>query len=154
MRILKNSLKIITLIVAALSFSANAMHTDFFTKSNVKHIAAPRNSVGVDTTIYVSVDTAPHFPGGLPAFMVYLSTNLKYPAADKEKRITGKVYAVFVIEQDGSLSNIKAVRSPSDAMTAEATRVLASSPKWVPGQMNGKTVRVQYTLPINFELPK
>lgn len=138
------------LSVAVVSLSANAKHPNFYTKNQAEtHISA-----GIDTAIYAAVDTAPIFPGGIPAFSNFLSTNVKYPSVDRENKITGKVFVVFVIEPDGALSHINAVRGPSETLKAEAIRVLASSPKWQPGKLNGKAVRVQYTVPINFELPK
>ncbi len=111
----------------------------------------PQNSQPIDG-IYSFVQVLPSFPGGVKEFMNYLSQNLKYPAADKEKHISGKVVARFVVERDGSLTNIKIVRSPADDMSKEAVRVLSSSPKWVPGKQDGKPVRAYYTIPINFAI--
>jgi|GEM_PF-2917194 len=153
MRTLRNALKIAALIVATISFSARAMNAKFFTKNNLTHIA-PCNLGGVDTTVYTMVDVAPGFAGGIPAFMEYLSANVKYPAVDKENKITGKVFVAFIVEPDGSLSNVKAMLGPSETMKAEAIRVLANSPKWTPGKVGGKAVRARFTIPINFELPK
>ncbi|MGY3213706.1 energy transducer TonB [Mucilaginibacter sp. HD30] len=150
MRTLKNALKIAVAIMAATSFSANAMHADYCIKKQV----VTHMSMGIDTTIYTSVDVAPYFPGGVTALMDYLTGSIKYPAEDREKKVTGKVFVVFVVEPDGSLSNCKAMRGPSETLKAEATRVLANSPKWQAGQLGGKKVRVRYTIPINFELPK
>jgi TonB family protein len=108
-----------------------------------------------DTTnskIYQVVEVLPNFPGGMNNFINYLSANLRYPAADKDNNIQGKAVMQFVVEQDGSLSHIQVIRSPSIAMGQEAARVLASSPKWTPGIQNGKPVRAQYTIPISFTL--
>ncbi|MEO8886773.1 MAG: energy transducer TonB [Mucilaginibacter sp.] len=104
--------------------------------------------------IYNVVEKLPTFPGGLNEFGAFLKQNIKYPAADKEKHISGKVFAQFVVERDGSLSNITIMRSPTDAMAKEAVRVLSSSPKWIPATQKGETVRVRYTLPINFDPSK
>lgn len=151
MRIIKKALKIGALLVAAVSFSAGAMNADLFTKGNTKLVAS-YNSAAVDTTVYAMVDVAPNFPGGLAAFGDFLATNLKYPVIDRQNKVAGKVFLTFIVEPDGSLSNFKAVRGPSETLKAEAIRVLASSPKWQPGQVSGKAVRVQYTVPINFAL--
>ncbi|MFD0750861.1 energy transducer TonB [Mucilaginibacter calamicampi] len=150
MNTLKNTLKVVLLLVAAVSFSANAMHADFYAKKQ----AGNHLSAGIDTAIHASVDVAPTFPGGIPAFTNFLAKNLKYPAVDRENKITGKVFVIFVVEPDGSLSHFNAVRGPSETLKAEAIRALASSPKWQPGKQNGEAVRVQFTVPINFELPK
>jgi TonB family protein len=81
-----------------------------------------------------------------------LAANIKYPAIDREKKITGKVYVTFVIEKDGTLSNVRAVRGPSETTMAEAARAIALSPKWNPGIQRGIPVRVNYTVPVNFTL--
>ena len=151
MKTLNNALSIGALIVVAFSFSASAMHAEFLKKD--KHIIRC-NSGGIDTTIYTMVDVAPNFPGGITAFSEFLARNIKYPAIDIENKITGKVFVIFIVEADGSLSNIKAVRAPSETLKAEAIRVLSGSPKWKPGRTNGNAVRVQFTVPVNFELPK
>ena len=151
MKTLTKAFKITVAIVAVVSLSASAMNTGLFTKSKAKFIT-PNNSVGIDTTVHSMVDVAPNFPGGVAAFGEYLAANIKYQAADREKKIGGKVFVVFIVEPDGSLSNFKAMRGPSETLNAEAIRVLASSPKWEPGKIGGKSVRVQYTVPINFAL--
>ncbi|MDB5005599.1 MAG: TonB family protein [Mucilaginibacter sp.] len=106
-----------------------------------------------DSRVFSQVEHSPEFPGGITMFSHYLSTNIHYPAADKKSKTEGKVLVKFIVEKDGSLSNIVAVRSPSESMKAEAVRVLAASPKWVPGVQNGHAVRVAYTVPIQFTIP-
>jgi len=109
----------------------------------------------VDTTkskIYQVVEVLPKFPGGMDKFVQYLTANLRYPAADRNNNVQGKAVMQFVVEQDGSLTHIQVLRAPSPAMGEEATRVLASSPKWIPGIQNGKPVRAMYTIPISFTL--
>jgi TonB family protein len=105
-----------------------------------------------DNAIFFQVEKQPQFPGGLEAFGKFLGANIKYPKADHDAGIRGKVIVSFVVEQDGSLSDIKAIRSPSEAMKEEAIRVLQLSPKWQPGYQSGHAVRVSYTVPIAFEL--
>ncbi|WP_317169453.1 energy transducer TonB [Mucilaginibacter humi] len=92
------------------------------------------------------------FPGGLEAFGKYLANNIKFPAVDRENGTSGRVICSFVVEKDGSLTDIKAVRSPSQTMADEAIRVLKKSPKWTPGIQNNRPVRVNYTVPIAFQL--
>ena len=70
----------------------------------------------------------------------------------KDRGLQGKVFVTFVVGSDGQLSNIRAVRGPSEDFKEEAVRVLAASPKWRPGMQNGKAVNVQYTVPINFTI--
>lgn len=110
------------------------------------------DTVKADTAKYVSVDQVPEFPGGMEGFYHYLVKNLKYPPVARDGRIEGRVIITFVVEKDGSLSDIKAVRSLSKETDEEAVRLMTRSPKWKPGIQNGKPVRVQYSLPISFSL--
>jgi len=105
-----------------------------------------------DNKIFSQVETQPQFPGGLPAFARFLGANIHYPAADREAKVQGTVIATFVVEMDGTLSDIKVVRGPSTTMNNEAVRVLLLSPKWKPAYQNHHVVRVQYTVPIKFAL--
>jgi TonB family protein len=105
-----------------------------------------------DKKVFVSVEQAPEFPGGIGALGKFLEHNIKYPAQSRENNIQGKVYVSFIVEADGSLSDVQAIRGPSEDIKAEAVRVVGSSPKWQPGVQNGMAVRTQYTVPINFTL--
>ncbi len=106
----------------------------------------------VDNTVFSAVEINPEYPGGEAAFGKFLQKNIKYPAMAKENNIQGKVYITFVVERDGSLTDIKIVRDPGSGLGDEAERVLKISPHWKPGIQNGKPVRVQYTVPVNFSL--
>jgi hypothetical protein len=98
-----------------------------------------------DTTIYSAVDTPPTPPGGVRKFNTdFIMANLK-PTGEK-----GFVAIVFVVEKDGSLTNIVIARHLSESADKEAIRVMSLSPKWEPGKMNGNPVRSKYTVPINF----
>lgn len=141
MRTLKNTLKTAALFVIAITFTASAQ------KPN-----PPVPKVKEKGNVYVTVEKAPEFPGGSKALNTYLAKNIKYPAADRNSNTQGKVFVSFVVEPNGKLSAVTAVRGPSEAMKAEAVRVISSSPAWKPGAQNGKYVRVQYTIPINFTL--
>lgn len=94
----------------------------------------------------------PEFPGGERAFAKYLSRNLKYPYSAAESNITGRVWVSFIIERNGTLSNIKVVRGIGGGCDEEAVRVLKKAPAWSPGVQNGRPVRVAYTIPIHFQL--
>ena len=82
----------------------------------------------------------------------FLQQNIKYPAEARQKKIQGKVFITFIIEKDGSFSNLRVLRDPGYGCGTEALRVMKLSPKWNPGIQNGHKVRVQYTMPINFTL--
>ncbi|PAW92253.1 hypothetical protein CKK33_01580 [Mucilaginibacter sp. MD40] len=102
--------------------------------------------------LFTEVEQSPSFPGGVEAFGSFLAKNIRYPKEAKENNIQGRVIATFIVEQDGSLSNIRIVRGIGAGADEEAVRVLAISPKWIAGVQNGHKVRVQYTVPINFAL--
>ena len=102
--------------------------------------------------VYAVSDVIPAFPGGTNAMRSYLAKNVKYPKADLEKNLQGRAVVQFVVEPDGRLTDVKVVRAPSAAMGEEAVRVLKNSPKWNPGKVNGKPVRAQFTVPVNFTL--
>lgn len=103
----------------------------------------------VDTTIYEfeKLDSNPRFKGGDQGLMDYLRRNLEYP---KFASGSGKVLVSYVVNADGSISNVKTVNKQEHALIAEAERVVRGMPKWTPGYLNGKPVRVKYTLPITF----
>ncbi|MDB5009237.1 MAG: TonB family protein [Mucilaginibacter sp.] len=114
--------------------------------SEVKQVTEDVNKV------YESVENEPAFPGGIQKFYDYLSKAIRYPAVDRENNVTGKVFVQFVVERDGSLTDVKALRGPSQTLSDEAVRAVKASPKWTPGVQNGRKVRVQYTVPVNFTL--
>lgn len=91
------------------------------------------------------IEKKPEFPGGLNEFYKYIAENYKVP---KVKGLEGKVYVTFVIEKDGSTTDIKVLRDIGHNTGEEAIRVLANSPKWIPGEQFGRKVRVQFSLPI------
>jgi|GEM_PF-1370851 len=101
---------------------------------------------------FVPVETPPDYPGGLTALGEYLRKSVRYPDSDIKNKIQGKVHISFVIEKDGSLTEFKIVSAPSKSLGEEALRVMKRSPKWKPGIQNGRPVRVQYTVPVNFTL--
>lgn len=106
----------------------------------------------VPDSIYNTVEVMPEFPGGMEAMMKYFAENIKYPEEAKEKGISGRVFVQFVIEKDGSVSNVKVLRSIGGGCDEEAVRVVKGMPKWKPGMQKGKAVRVHYNLPLNFKL--
>ncbi|AYL98680.1 M56 family metallopeptidase [Mucilaginibacter celer] len=106
-----------------------------------------------DTTeVFTAVENVPEFPGGIEAFGKFLGSNIRYPATAREQKIQGRVIITFIVEKNGALSNEKIVRGITDDLNNEALRVIALSPKWKPGIQNGRPVRVQYSVPINFSL--
>jgi len=96
--------------------------------------------------VYTAVQVMPEFPGGLAGFGKYVQKNYRVPEVDDD--ISGNVFVNFVVEKDGTLTDIKVVRDLGYGTGKEAIRMLKAAPKWKPGIQNGKSVRVSYTLPI------
>lgn len=94
----------------------------------------------------------PEYFGGMDSLRSYLSHNINYPEEAKEKELSGRVYIQFVIEKDGSVNDVKVMRSVDPLLDNEAVRVVKAMPKWKPGIEKGKPVRVKYVLPIIFKL--
>ncbi len=102
--------------------------------------------------VFFSVDKMPEFPGGMAAMQNYLATNVQYPLEAQEKGIQGRVICQFIINTDGTVSDVKVMRNVDKLLEAEAIRVIENMPKWNPGIKDNKIVRVKYTLPITFRL--
>lgn len=98
------------------------------------------------------VDQQPSFPGGTNALYTFIVSNLKYPVFAQEKGIQGRVVVKFIVEKDGSISNVEVDRSVSPSLDNEAMRVIKNMPKWIPGQINGKAVKVECSHPFVFRL--
>ncbi len=115
---------------------------------------APNFYVAGQDTVYLSCDKVPEFPGGSQSFYKYLGKNIKYPAVAREKKIQGKVILQFIVQKDGSVSNVKVVRKVSPEIDEEAVRVLAASPKWEAGTNKGSPVICEYNVPVSFTLAR
>ena len=102
--------------------------------------------------IFQIVEEMPAYPGGDAKLMEYVAKNIKYPQIARETGIQGRVFVGFVVEPDGSVSNVKVLRGIGGGCDEEAMRVVKSMPKWKPGKQRGKAVRVSYMLPVNFKL--
>lgn len=95
-------------------------------------------------------DTQPQFPGGPDAMAAYVQANVTYPEESKKRNEEGTVYAQFVVNLDGTISDIVILKGVSPLLDAEAIRVIKSMPHWTPGAQQGKPVRVRYVVPIHF----
>lgn len=105
-----------------------------------------------DNKVFDVVEQQPAFPGGQGALLSWLSSNIHYPAVAEENGIQGRVVVSFVVEKDGSISNVQVVRGVDPSLDKEAARVVKSMPKWTPGKQNGQAVRVKYNVPVTFKL--
>ena len=105
-----------------------------------------------EKVIFQVVEEMPQFPGGMGEAMKFLAKNMKYPVAAQQAKIEGRVIVQFVVEKDGSVSDVKVMRGVNSELDAEAIRVVSMMPKWIPGKQRGKAVAVKYTMPIMFRL--
>lgn len=106
----------------------------------------------VSNKVFDVVEEMPHFPGGAAALQAFLSSNTKYPVVAQENGVQGRVTVSFVVERDGSITDVRVVRSVDPSLDREASRVVRSMPRWSPGKQNGSAVRVKYTVPVVFRL--
>lgn len=106
----------------------------------------------VTEEIFVVVEDQPLFPGGNAAMMKFLSENIKYPVIAQENGIQGRVICNFVVEKDGSITDVQVVRGVDPSLDKEAVRVIQQMPRWKPGKQRGQAVRVRFTLPVVFRL--
>ena len=123
-------------------------------QAEISSVSIPAMSKVVlpDDSIYNNVEVMPEFPGGMEAMMKYLSENIKYPEQAKEKNTQGRVLVTFIVEKNGSISDVKVVKGIGNGCDEEAVRVISAMPKWKPGMQNGKKVRVNFAIPISFKL--
>ncbi len=106
----------------------------------------------VKDKVYDQVTEMPEFPGGISELMAFLSKNIKYPEMAQKAHTQGRVIAQFIVNTDGSVSDVTIVKSIDPELDAEAKRVIESMPAWQPGKLNDKVVRVKYTIPVMFKL--
>ena len=113
-----------------------------------------KQAVVEDNTVhdFASIEQMPEFPGGMDKFYNYVGKNYVYPAAAREQGVSGRLILSFIVEKDGSLTDIKILRDLGMGTGDEAIRMLKRAPKWKAGIQNGRPVRVQYTLPIMLNL--
>ena len=102
--------------------------------------------------VFDMVEQMPTFPGGQQELMSYLGKNIKYPTIAQENGTQGRVIIQFVVERDGSITDVRVARGVDPYLDKEAVRVVKSMPKWIPGKQNGKAVRVKFTVPVMFRL--
>ena len=119
------------------------------TKNGVKEIVV---HVEKEEEAFDVVEKMPQFPGGPSALFEFLGKNIRYPEVAHKAGVQGRVIATFVVMKDGSISNVKIVKSVSPELDEEARRVLSAMPNWTPGMQSGKAVNVKYAVPITFRL--
>ena len=120
---------------------------------SMTHVVAQSADQVEDETIYWKVDKKPEFPGGKTALDRFVKNNLRHPVTIPGYNLYGRVVCEFVVNANGSVSDIEVVRSNYPAMNDEVLRVLREMPQWSPGLINDTPVRTRYTRPVNFHLP-
>ena len=113
---------------------------------------AKTTKTDITESVFTAVDQMPQFPGGDAALMKFLSNNINYPRVAMENGVQGRVIVQFIVTKNGSIGEVKIVRSVDRDLDNEAIRLCKSLPNFIPGKMNGKPVNVWYTLPITFKL--
>lgn len=150
--------KIITLSALLVLLGSNLRAQNVINPTNEKDGPTILRAVGDDSTVsdkekvYQVVEQQPSFPGGREELFKYLAYNVRYPIDAAKNKIEGRVLVTFVVEHDGSISNVNVANSVYPSLDKESIRVVSGMPKWIPGKANGKTVRVKYTIPITFRL--
>ena len=111
-----------------------------------------RKDTTTDDKIYEVCEQMPIFEGGDAALLKYLTDSVKYPELAKKHGVQGRVVIGFIVEKDGSLTDVKVLRHVDIALDAEALRVVKGMPKWIPGCQDEQLVRVRYNVPVSFRL--
>ena len=140
-----------------------AVGTETHEGAKDRTIEAVRNDIAVATPppapkeevtqkVFDVVEVMPSFPGGQAALLQYLNSHVKYDVVAQENGIQGRVTISFVVERDGSITDVKVARSVDPSLDKEAARVVSSMPRWTPGKQNGSAVRVKFNVPVVFRL--
>ncbi|MBK6347661.1 MAG: TonB family protein [Bacteroidales bacterium] len=142
------------LVVSSDSEESSSAPVEFdekvYRETNMKSAMAEEEKV--EAEIFTVVEESPHYPGGDEMRIKFLQENIKYPQAAREALISGLVYITFVIEIDGSITDIRVLKGIGGGCNEEAVRVIGLMPKWIPGKQRGKPVRVQFSMPVQFKL--
>lgn len=133
--------------------STDVSFTEFDEETEIEQIVAVEEEEVEDDQPFLRAETMPSFQGGdLNTFRKWVQDNVRFPQIALENGIQGRVTLTFVIEKDGRLTNIQVLQTPDRSLSEEAIRVLNKSPKWSPGKQRNQTVRVKYTLPVDFRV--
>ncbi|MBR2351528.1 MAG: energy transducer TonB [Alistipes sp.] len=144
---------ILNVVTNDTKIQTNVDFAEFAEDIEIVQQVAVEEEVIEDDQPFVRVEQMPSFMGGdLMTFRNWVQSKVRFPQIAQENNISGRVLLMFVIERDGSLTNIQVLQTPDSSLSDEAIRVLKSSPKWTPGKQRNQSVRVKYTLPIDFRI--
>ena len=136
---------LILLVIVIAPASANA-------QDKREKTTQTRKDTATDDKVYEVCEQMPIFEGGDAALLKYLTDSVKYPELAKKHGVQGRVVIGFIVEKDGSLTDVKVLRHVDIALDAEALRVVKGMPKWIPGCQDEQLVRVRYNVPVSFRL--
>jgi periplasmic protein TonB len=125
-----------------------------FTLNTIAQSAPKAAEIALDNEVFTNVEHAPEFVGGVKQMNEFIKSNLKYPPKVYSGKIEGKVFLKFIVEKDGTISNINMLSGMGFGCDEEAIRIVKLMPKWQSGTQKGKPIRVYYKLPIAFSLRK
>lgn len=152
------SKKLCIIPLAALALNASALPKKVSSvttpgNKNTEIVLADKKESAKNDSIYSDMDELPVFPDGDQACLNWVAKKLKYPPQCQKEKIEGLVIVQFVVEKNGKVSNVKAIKSPHPELAKAAVRTVEKMPKWTPGKVDGKAVRCSLNLPIRFRLP-
>ena len=128
------------------------LDTEIDEDTEIEIVEVEEEEVIEEPEIFTIVEDMPEFPGGEAKLYEYLGKNTKFPPMAKDAGIQGIVFVTFVVKEDGSISDVRVLRGIGGGCDEEAIRVIKNMPKWKPGKQRGKSVRVQFNMPIRFIL--
>lgn len=147
--IVENDVKVADVEFVAVDDDLNKLQKTFTPPAPMQQ---SRREEVADDHIFEYLEEMPEFPGGAGEMMKWLNKNMVYPPIAAENNIQGRVMVSFVVEPDGSISNVNIARGVDPNLDKEAMRVVSKMPKWKPGMQTGKPVRARFTLPVQFRL--
>lgn len=149
LQIVEDDVEVADVTIASVDDAADKVARDFTPPAPSQ---VGRKEEVADDHIFEFLEEMPEFPGGQQALFKWLGENINYPPIAAENNIQGRVMVSFVVERDGSVSDVKVVRGVDPNLDREAVRVVKQMPKWKPGMQTGKPVRYRYNLPVSFRL--
>lgn len=149
LQIVEDDVEVADVTIASVDDAADKVARDFAPPAPSQ---VGRKEEVADDHIFEFLEEMPEFPGGQQALFKWLGENINYPPIAAENNIQGRVMVSFVVERDGSVSDVKVVRGVDPNLDREAVRVVKQMPKWKPGMQTGKPVRYRYNLPVSFRL--
>lgn len=150
LQIVEDDVKVADVQIASVDDSFNKLQQTFTPPAPAQR--GREEEKVADDTIFEFLEEQAVFPGGQVELQKWLAQHIKYPAIAAENNIQGRVMVSFVVERDGSVSNIKVLRGVDPSLDKEAVRVVGEMPKWKPGMQTGKPVRSRFNLPVTFRL--